>query len=549
MASERKGKGRHEEDETDLATSSAAPESRVRPSTSTTASRHDNARSDVPRSSRGGGERRAEGRQQHNSTTLFPRNNKQEHYSYSESDESEGYIPRHAEALIKLNPTQNNSKWRDFIKNNPLALEDEDDKRFYFAEAIDALRNSDVARAQSCVRIGTVLHYVGGKKPHQYRRLFDILAGDVADKGQSDAFESSCTTFYNDCKAKSKSAEAKTTGAQSASKSGARTTSGRDSTRHDVSRHDVTRQDDTRQGFRAARRADRHDDLRPPVNFSNLSLGRTLDPQLLPNHRDDEDSPDLPHGGRPLPRPRQDSVTGTKPTITGSRNRHDDDPGSVAGGGKPSQQPRHNPSAGGRETEIESGELDREPSITGPKASAPDEESLDPRFIRRETRKAGNFFKIGRIFAVLEHVEEAKDADYTTEAKWETRTRFGMVLTHIRHFAVVREGHGFCWAVPINTYNGQGLKKRGLRPVHITAHAIIYSTSRPPRPLPQEPAMSKTPIAIDLGQNADELKPSSRINFAQVHTIQHNVRAMNIGRVRDSSSAYFDAYWREHLLR
>jgi hypothetical protein len=494
----RKGKGRHDDDGKDPTTASAATD-RAGQGTSTTGSRHADTRNDDRRTPR------SEPRQQHNPTAIFPRSRRPEGYSYSESDESHESTPRHAEALIRLNPAHNSWRWRDFIRDNPDALEDEEDSGFYFAEAIDALKHNNVARAQSCVRIGVVLRIVGGKKPSKYDRFFDVLAGDVVDKAVSESFESHCNIYFNDCKARAKP------------RGGNSTNQAQGSSRHD-------------------------EDEDPADKFKSLSLTQPSGPPSRPQIGRDKDPVDVMHG--------QKTGSVRKPSDTGIRPRHLDEPKSSGGGGRPTQLASQTTSAGGQ-TEIALGELDREPSITGPKASAADEDSIDDRFIRRDAKKAGNFFKLHRVFAILEHVEAEKDSDDDTQAKYRSKVRGITVLSHVRHFAVVREGHGFCWAVPINTYKGQGLNKPGLRTVyaHIYAHAIIYSTSRPPAPLPQEPRMSKDPIAVELGQNADPLKPSSRINFAQVHTIQHNVRAMNIGKIRETSWRHFDAYWREHLLR
>ena len=197
-------------------------------------------------------------------------------------------------------------------------------------------------------------------------------------------------------------------------------------------------------------------------------------------------------------------------------------------------------------------------SITGPKESAGQFEQLDVRYQRREGKKAGRFFSIGRVFAILTHSDNTTTDDSATAPNWTrdillksppTKTR---IFSHINRFVVVREGHGFCWAIPIHTYNNQGCCKRGLNQRDIFAHAIIYSTRDPPDPLPGEPGMTKQPIAIDLSSSAedkDRLKRSSRINFSQVTTVQHNVRALDIGNIRNTSKARFEQYWRSELLQ
>ena len=149
------------------------------------------------------------------------------------------------------------------------------------------------------------------------------------------------------------------------------------------------------------------------------------------------------------------------------------------------------------------------------------ESKMDSRFKRKSPPEAGGFFKIGRVFAMLWHDEHGLDLpDDVSDHKWITTTKMGVeVFSHIRHFAVVREGHGFCWAVPINTYRGKGVKKRGFNQADIDAHAIIYTHGRP-RTVNNEPSMSKEPILVVPANQDCELEVSSRINFDKIHTVE-----------------------------
>lgn len=187
-----------------------------------------------------------------------------------------------------------------------------------------------------------------------------------------------------------------------------------------------------------------------------------------------------------------------------------------------------------------------EPSIKGGSDTF---EKLDPRYERRDPRRAGSFFRVGRVFAILEHVEDGRRFDdRTSDAKWKTTKGDVLILSHIRRFVVVREGHGYCWAVPVNTYNGRGLLDRGLNDQDIQAHAIIHDSEDKPKMLKGEPMLSKTPIAVDRSPEADPLTYASRINFSKVTTVEHNVRAMAVGKVSQRSHANFMNYWRQHLL-
>ena len=163
------------------------------------------------------------------------------------------------------------------------------------------------------------------------------------------------------------------------------------------------------------------------------------------------------------------------------------------------------------------------PSLRGnavPKAV--NESSMDPRFKKRAPREAGTFFKVGRVFATLWHTEHTSAIpDDISRAKWVTPMGLGVkVFSHVRRFAVVKEGHGYCWAVPINTYNAQGVKKSGFNRADIEGHAIIYMQGTRPLELNNEPSMPKHPIQVVPAERNCELHKASRINFAKVHTVE-----------------------------
>ena len=435
--------------------------------------------------------------------------------------------PRIAAALMRLNPNSKSRAWRDFIDNNPEAMADQLDCKYYFEEATRALNAKDTAKSEACIRIGVVLLLVGGKPSKDYKRLFDVLAGDVLDPQLATTFQNQCTVKYADAKAKARWAPAQRP-EQSSSKLSHRP---EQSSSKPNSRSDL------------------------PNQMANLNMGGgTRHHQPGSRHTGDVESTpatqavrhnhtSMTSGGRPTqPNP---AISQTRPPPS-DRHRVDTNIRGRGGANRPSTRYATRPSPEIRST---SDDLGRDPSIKGPSENAADEEKLDDRYVRRDAKKASQFFKKGRVFAILEHSEDTSQDPSDTDARWKYRVMDVTVFTHVRRFAVVREGHGFCWAVPINTYNGRGLKRPGMRQDHVDAHAIIYSTQRPPEPLPNEPRMPKIPIAVDLGQNADILSKASRVNFDAVTTIQHNVRAMNIGKLRESSERYFEAYWREHLLR
>jgi hypothetical protein len=164
------------------------------------------------------------------------------------------------------------------------------------------------------------------------------------------------------------------------------------------------------------------------------------------------------------------------------------------------------------------------------------------------------FFRVGRIFLVL-WSEPAGGA--TNVTRWER----GIVLNHlgervfskVRRFVVIRESETYCTALPINTYGGQGVAKRGVKK---SEHCVIWSNrpappprqgqrpgpplNMPPRPrqeeLPKrdEDGMRPVPIRVDPDA-AEHLDEMSRLNLGGVTTVQHNIKVKSFGVVNSAS--------------
>jgi hypothetical protein len=139
--------------------------------------------------------------------------------------------------------------------------------------------------------------------------------------------------------------------------------------------------------------------------------------------------------------------------------------------------------------------------------------------------RPAKFFVVGRVFLVL--WTEPAGGGGTAISKYEVLNHLGQrVFSKIRRFVVVREGPHFCSALPISTYNKQGVAKQT---VVKSDHAIIYTGSTAPNPrrgeLPGrgEAPMRSIPIRVDMDNASEKLDPMSRINFGGVHLIQHNV--------------------------
>jgi hypothetical protein len=69
--------------------------------------------------------------------------------------------------------------------------------------------------------------------------------------------------------------------------------------------------------------------------------------------------------------------------------------------------------------------------------------------------------------------------------------------------------------------------------VHPDDHAVVYSSKKDgPYLLEREEGlMSKSPIRIEVTSEAHKLDPLSRLNYAKLYTVEHNVKVFFIGQV------------------
>jgi hypothetical protein len=72
------------------------------------------------------------------------------------------------------------------------------------------------------------------------------------------------------------------------------------------------------------------------------------------------------------------------------------------------------------------------------------------------------------------------------------------------------------------------------------------SDTRPQR-LPEETDMNKKPIAVTKSSADQKLDEMSRINFSRVHTVNWNVKVMNVGKVTRESMPSLVAYWKQTI--
>ena len=184
-----------------------------------------------------------------------------------------------------------------------------------------------------------------------------------------------------------------------------------------------------------------------------------------------------------------------------------------------------------------------------------DREELDHGYYKRPDAK--EFFVVGRVFAILwregagdrkgGHLDQAEPFNVQRNSKRKGKYN-EEVLSRIRRMAVVKARDGYCCCVPINTYNRQGVAKKGLSPEDRQAHSIIYMDNTKPAIHPAEKGMMfMSPIAVSAASSEQKLHYMSRINFGKVYSVEWNVKVMNVGKVHRDSKFNFESYWRRTI--
>jgi hypothetical protein len=90
------------------------------------------------------------------------------------------------------------------------------------------------------------------------------------------------------------------------------------------------------------------------------------------------------------------------------------------------------------------------------------------------------------------------------------------------------------------TYGSQGTNKPGVKAEY---HAMIYTGREVPNPLWGE-QLVKRAVRMELSSPEEKLDPTSRVNYAKVYTIEHNVRVCFIGKIHADSRATFETDFR-----
>jgi hypothetical protein len=78
-------------------------------------------------------------------------------------------------------------------------------------------------------------------------------------------------------------------------------------------------------------------------------------------------------------------------------------------------------------------------------------------------------------------------------------------------------------------------------------HAIVYIGDKPPNEIEGEERLRLRPIRIVPNTPRDKLEKESRINYAKIYTVEHNVKVYFIGSVapecKHALVADFDTVW------
>ncbi|WZH47482.1 uncharacterized protein QYS62_008627 [Fusarium acuminatum] len=105
----------------------------------------------------------------------------------------------------------------------------------------------------------------------------------------------------------------------------------------------------------------------------------------------------------------------------------------------------------------------------------------------------------------------------------------GPIFVHFRRFIVVANDLGHCTCIPISTYGKKGCKKSGVK---AEQHGIVAeSSNRNPTPLSNEPSLGFPPVRVHIYEQGERISKESRVNYAKLTTVEHNVKVLFIGRV------------------
>ncbi|KAK8176926.1 hypothetical protein IWX90DRAFT_481980 [Phyllosticta citrichinensis] len=158
-----------------------------------------------------------------------------------------------------------------------------------------------------------------------------------------------------------------------------------------------------------------------------------------------------------------------------------------------------------------------------------DREGLDPNYVVRVP--GYRFYRLGKVFRILWPEPAGNPQANTTfiSGKWNEN-----IFVKIRWFVVIREGHDCCTCLPIQTYQSQGVAKRGTIK---SDHSIVFSERTAPSAKPREHPVGmeggmRDPIRVRATHPEERnMDPMSRINYAKPYTVEHYVKSYDFGQV------------------
>ena len=165
---------------------------------------------------------------------------------------------------------------------------------------------------------------------------------------------------------------------------------------------------------------------------------------------------------------------------------------------------------------------------------------LEPDF---RVQNSSFFFK-GRVFKILWPEPEGETRTPMTRNSQTLQGSFGERIHSkpVRMVVVQMKPSGYSHCIRINTYGGQGTRKK-YNETERLAHAIIHSSTEPPELLEREQRLKKQPIAVDLDAG-QTLESASRIHFGKIYTVEHNVKVKPVGRIAKESMPYFTSHFK-----
>ncbi|KIN07470.1 hypothetical protein OIDMADRAFT_47376 [Oidiodendron maius Zn] len=166
------------------------------------------------------------------------------------------------------------------------------------------------------------------------------------------------------------------------------------------------------------------------------------------------------------------------------------------------------------------GSSTRGPSVISTRDPYRSNEPLHPEYQVHHSKEFG----IGRVLKIL--WTEPLGVTGTVLTKPAQKTKHGeKAYTSIRRFVITNtfEGHSLC--LPVLTYSGNGLLKKGVKAAD---HCIIYTGK--PESLKGEEILNSS-IQMVPHNPRTKLDKMSRLNYAKVYTVEHNVKVCFIGEV------------------